>query len=129
MFTFMKNGYNIYNMKREILFYIAGNGKCPIQEYLDTLKPDVVKKIFFVLDIIEEFDVVPMKFFKKLKDVEDIWEVRIEYKSNIYRLFGFIDKGKVVILTNGYQKKSQKTDKRQIELALKYKKVYLDGRK
>jgi len=113
-------------MKREILFYEKENGSCPVQECLDTLQSDLIKKVFFVLDMIEEFDIVPVKFFKKLTGTDNIWEVRVKHKTDIYRLFGFMTKNKLVILTNAYQKKSQKTEKKQINLAEKYKKEYLN---
>jgi phage-related protein len=54
--------------------------------------------------------------------------VRVEYESNIYRLFGFFEKNNLVILTNAYQKKSNKTSKSEIKLAEKYKKEYLKNK-
>ena len=113
-------------MTREIIYYEKVDGSCPVQEYLDSLKADIIKKIFFVFDLIEELDMVPAKFLTKLQNTDDIWEVRIEYNSNIYRFFGFMEKGSLVILTNGYQKKTQKTDKKQIELAEKCKRDYVE---
>jgi len=112
-------------MKREIFFYQKDSGDYPVQQFLGTLNPEIVKKIFFVFDLIEELDVVPSKFFKKLKGASGIWEVRVEYESNIYRLFGFLHKNSLVILTNAYQKKSQKTDNNQIKQAEIYKNDFL----
>ncbi len=125
MFTFRNIGYSIYSMKREILFYERTDGVCPVQEFLDSLQPDVLKKVFFVFDLVEEFDIVPVKFFKKLQNTDNIWEIRVKNKSDIYRLFGFMEKNKLIILTNGYQKKSQKIDKNEISLAEKLKNDYL----
>ena len=115
-------------MSRSIIFYETSHGTCPVQEFLDELDDSVIKKVFFVLNIIEELEIVPIKFLKKLSGTQDIWEVRVEYKSDIFRLFCFMEKGSLVILTNGYQKKSQKTDRNQIDLAEKYKKDYLSRR-
>lgn len=55
-----------------------------------------------------------------------IYEIRVEYGSNIYRVFSFFDEGNLVVLINGFQKKTQKTPKRELELAEKLKKQYYD---
>ena len=55
-----------------------------------------------------------------------IFEIRVEVGSNIYRVFSFFDKGQLIVLVNGFQKKSQKTPKKEIELAEKLKKQYFD---
>jgi phage-related protein len=55
-----------------------------------------------------------------------IFEVRVEVGSDIYRVFSFFDEGQIIILVNGFQKKSQKTPKKEIELAEKLKKQYFD---
>jgi phage-related protein len=55
-----------------------------------------------------------------------IFEVRVEVGTNIYRVFSFFDEGQLIILVNGFQKKSQKTPKKEIELAEKLKKQYFN---
>ena len=55
---------------------------------------------------------------------DGLFEVRIEVKSNIFRIFTFFDKGNLVVLGNGIQKKTQKTPKAEIEKALKIKAEY-----
>ncbi|MFN8259134.1 MAG: type II toxin-antitoxin system RelE/ParE family toxin [Bacteroidales bacterium] len=55
-----------------------------------------------------------------------IFEVRVEVGTDIYRVFSFFDEGQIIILVNGFQKKSQKTPKKEIELAEKLKKQYFD---
>lgn len=67
---------------------------------------------------------VPEKYFKHLTGTKGLYEVRVEVESNIYRIFSFFDKGNVVVLGNGFQKKSQKTPKQEIKLALKIMKEY-----
>ena len=57
---------------------------------------------------------------------DGLFEIRVEVGSNIYRVFSFFDEGHLVILLNGFQKKSQKTPRNEIELALKLKKQYFD---
>ena len=61
-----------------------------------------------------------------MEDTTGIFEVRVEVGSNIYRVFSFFDEGRLIILLNGFQKKSQKTPKNEIELAEKLKKQYFD---
>ncbi|GAB4179462.1 MAG: type II toxin-antitoxin system RelE/ParE family toxin [Coleofasciculaceae cyanobacterium] len=110
---------------REIIFYQNPSGRCPVEDYLDSLSGKQVQKVVWVLQIIEELEVVPTKFFKKLVNTDDIWEVRIQLGNNIFRLLGFIEDEQLVILTNGFTKKAQKTPKNEIELAEQRKKEYL----
>jgi hypothetical protein len=76
-------------MMREIVFYKTNSGKCPVEEYLDTLSSKQVEKIFFVLDLVEKMSIVPRNYFKKLESTDDIWEVRVQLGNNIFRLLGF----------------------------------------
>ena len=69
-------------------------------------------------------DRVPEKFLKHLTGTDGLYEIRIEHKSNIYRLFCCFDEGKLVVLFNGFQKKTQKTPKQEIVKALKIKQDY-----
>ena len=55
-----------------------------------------------------------------------IFEIRVEVGSDIFRVFSFFDKGNLIILLDGFQKKTQKTPKNQLELAEKLKKQYFD---
>jgi len=96
---------------RKIIFYHLDNGKCTVEEYLNSLSKKQVEKVFFVLDLIEQFNIVPRKFFKKLEATDDIWEARIRYGNNIFRLLGFFDGNELVILNNAFTKKTQKTPK------------------
>ena len=113
---------------RKIIFYRLANGACPVQEYLDTLSSKQAEKVFFVLDLIESLDIVPVKFFKKMEASDNIWEARIQYGGNIFRLLGFFDDAKLIVLTHGFQKKTQKTPKQHIELAESRKRDYLSRR-
>ena len=109
---------------REIIFYRLENGKCPVEDYLETLTNKQVEKIFFVLDLVESIDIVPRKFFKKLEATDDIWEVRIRHGNNIFRLFGFFDGDDLVVLNHAFTKKSQKIPRREIKIAEQRKKDY-----
>jgi phage-related protein len=95
-------------------------------DFFDDLKPEVKKKFNWTLQLIATLDRVPEKYFKHLTNTSGLYEIRVEVGSNIYRVFSFFDKGKLIILANGFQKKSQKTPANEIELAEKIKKQYFD---
>lgn len=110
---------------KEIRFYKTQSGKIPVKDFLDSLSSKHAQKIAWVLELIEKLDQVPIQYFKKLINTDDIWEVRARIGSNSFRLLGFIDDEKFVILTNGFSKKSQKTPKQEIDLAEQRKADYL----
>ncbi|WP_420386181.1 type II toxin-antitoxin system RelE/ParE family toxin [Roseivirga sp.] len=90
---------------------------------------DKVKgKIQYVLELIRQVDRVPEKFLKHLAGTDGLYEVRIEYQSNIYRVFCCFDEGKLVVLFNGFQKKSQKTPQKEIDNAVKIMKRYFESK-
>ena len=84
-------------------------------DFYNPLQQKVKDKVDYVLQIIISVERVSTKFFKHLDD--GIYEIRVEYKSNIYRIFSFFDDGKLVILLHGFQKKTQKTPRKEIERA------------
>jgi phage-related protein len=65
------------------------------------------------------------QYWKKLTNIDDIWEARIQFGGNIFRILGFENKGRFIVLTNGFAKKTQKTPKQEIKLAEQRKKIYL----
>ena len=75
---------------RKIKFYRSETGKCPVEEYFDSLTNKQFEKIAFVLDIIEQIDIVPRKFFKKLKGTDDIWEVRAQQGNKFFGYWAFL---------------------------------------
>ena len=98
------------NCMRTIKFYRFDTGKCPVEDFFDRLNDKQFEKISFVLDLIEQIDIVPSKFFKKLKGTDEIWEIRVQYGSDIFRILGFFDGTKLVILNYAFAKKSQKCE-------------------
>jgi phage-related protein len=102
---------------RQIVFYKTEKGESPIVEFLDNLKAKDAQKVTWVLQLIEDLDVVPSSYFKKLKNTDDIWEVRAQSSGNAYRILGFQNGNNFVVLTNGFSKKSQKTPAKEINLA------------
>ena len=106
---------------REIFYY-----KDYYLDFFKTLKPDVQKKLNWTLQLIATIDRVPKKYFDHITNSTGIFEIRVEVGTDIYRVFSFFDKGNLIILINGFQKKTQKTPKSEIELAEKLKKQYFD---
>jgi phage-related protein len=95
-------------------------------DFFENLKPEVRKKFNWTLKLIATIDRVPVKFFKYLEETSGLYEIRVEVGTDIYRVFSFFDKGQLIVLVNGFQKKTQKTPKNEIELAEKLKKQYFD---
>jgi phage-related protein len=114
---------------RTIKFYLTPSGNCPIEEFLDSLSDQHAQKITWVLRLIERIDNVPIQYLKKLDGTQDIWEIRAQFGSNNYRLLGFFDSGRLIILTNGFSKKTQKTPAKEIKLAEQRRYEYLQRRK
>ncbi|MCP5103227.1 MAG: type II toxin-antitoxin system RelE/ParE family toxin [bacterium] len=112
-------------MNREIILYTTENGDCPVKGFLDSLPGNIFKKVTWVLTLVSELERIPVTYFKKLKNGDDIWECRIQFGSNIYRLFCFFANDSIIVLTHGLIKKTQKTPKNEIKKAIKYKNDYM----
>jgi phage-related protein len=80
----------------------------------------VQKKFNWTFELIETIDRVPKKYFQYMED--GIYEIRVEVGNNIFRAFSFFDEGKMIVVANAFQKKTQKTPRSEIELAIKIKK-------
>ncbi len=115
---------NLEAMKKEIVFYHKLSGECPVQVFLDLLPGEVARKIVWVLRLVEDLDRVPVQYFCKLADTQEIWEFRIKLGSNIYRVLSFWD-GNKIVLTHGFIKKTQKTPLQEIVRAENSRKDYL----
>lgn len=97
------------------------------EDFFVKQRQKVKDKIIWTLDLIEEIDIVPETYLRHLQ--EGLYEIRVKLASDIFRIFCFFDHDKLVVLANGFQKKSQKTPKQEIEKALKIKYEYEDERK
>jgi phage-related protein len=105
--------------ERKIIFH-----KHYFQDFYLKQKESVQEKIGYVFRIIKTVDRIPEKFLKHLEGTDGLYEIRVEANGNIYRIFCCFDKGNLVVLFNGFQKKTQKTPKQEIELAEKLKTEY-----
>jgi phage-related protein len=112
-------------VKKTIRFYRISSGKCPVEEFLDSLSGKAAQKVAWMLQLIEELEAIPEQYLKKLTN--NIWECRIQFGGNTFRVLCFFD-GSVVVLTHGFQKKTRKTPRTEIERAENCRKDYLHRR-
>lgn len=87
------------------------------KDFKKNLKREVLLKIYYVFTFIMTNEIVPIQFFKSIEGVKNLYEIRIEAESNIYRVFCCLDEGNLVILFNAFQKKTTKTPLKEIEKA------------
>jgi phage-related protein len=104
---------------REVCFY-----ENYFLSFYDRQSTKVKRKIDAVIEIVQQEKIIPVKFFKHLSGTNGLYEIRVEYNNDIFRIFSFFEKNRLIILVNGFQKKKQKTPKREIRKALRIKKEY-----
>ena len=111
-------------MDRKIAFY-----RNYFSKFYEKQNDKTRDKIDYVIDIIRFVDRVPIRFLKYLESTESLYEIRISTTFKQIRIFCFFDEGHVVVLTNCFVKKTQKTPKRELELAIKLKSEYFATKK
>lgn len=104
---------------RTVIFY-----KDYFREFFEKQNDKVKSKIIWTFDLIEEVKQVPESYLKHIEDTDGLYEIRIQFGNDIFRIFCFFDKGQLVVLANGFQKKTQKTPRKEINKALEIKKQY-----
>ena len=97
------------------------------KDFLATLTEKEIQKVKYVLSLLGTEDRLPIKFIKVIRD--GLYELRISYNGNIYRIFFIFDEGQIVVLFNGFHKKTQKTPSSEIDKALKIKEEYYEYKK
>jgi len=107
------------NFEREVIAF-----KRYFLDFYEVQPENVQAKIEWTLKLIQITRLVPEKYFKHMEGTKGLYEIRVEVGNNIYRIFSFFDHGNVVVLGNGFQKKTQKTPKQEIEKALKIMEEY-----
>jgi len=90
--------------KRELFFF-----KNYFKDFYDKQRPKVKKRIIWILKVIEDVDRIPEIYFKHIEGSDGIYEIRVQSCNDIFRIFSFFDKNKLVIVGHGFQKKTQKT--------------------
>ena len=104
---------------RTIIFF-----KDYFQEFFEKQNEKVKAKIVWTFDLIEDLQRVPETYLKHIENTNGLYEVRVQVASDIFRIFCFFDRGQLVVLANGFQKKTQKTPKSEIQMAIKIKTEY-----
>jgi phage-related protein len=99
------------------------------EEFLAKQRQKVRDKIIWTLLLIEDVNQVPETYLKHLEGTEGLYEIRVQLASDIFRIFCFFDEGKLVVLANGFQKKTQKTPKQEIIKAIKIMEQYYESKK
>ena len=95
-----------------------------VEKFFLVQSEKVKAKIIWTIELIEELERIPENYFKHLESTDGLYEIRVKYGSDIFRIFCFFDQGKLIIIANGFQKKAQKTPTKEIERALKIKEEY-----
>jgi len=110
--------------QRKIIFF-----RTYFEDFVNTLSTGVREKIAYVLFTITVSPRIPSKFYEHLTGTDGLYVIRVEYESNIYRIFCCFDHGMLVVLFNGFQKKTRKTPRSEIDKALKIKEEYFKSKR
>lgn len=103
--------------------YVYGND---FWDFYYDQRPEVQYKIDWVIGLVRSLRMVPERFFKHIEGTEGLFEIRIKVSNGIFRIFCFFDEGNLIILLNGFQKKTDKTPKKEIEKAESLKQKYYE---
>jgi len=109
---------------RRVLFF-----KNYVEGFLDAVSPKVADKIVWTIKAIEYTPKVPETYLKRLEGTDGLYEIRVIFAGDIFRILCFFDEGRLVVLTHGFQKKTQKTPGREIERALRIRDEYYAEKK
>lgn len=109
------------NKKRKLYFF-----KDYFKSFYESQPEKVKKKILWTLKVIEEIDRVPEIYLKHIRNTTGLYEIRVQVGNNIFRIFCFFDFDNLIIVGHGFQKKTQKTPKKEIERAEQVKKEYYE---
>lgn len=112
-------------MRRSLVFYSTEKGHSAVAEFLDSLPSKVAQKVAWVLKLIQDLDIVPSQYFKKLSDTNEIWECRMTLGGSTYRILGFFHGSNNLVLTHAFMKKTPKTPAAEIMKAEQFKADYI----
>lgn len=99
------------------------------EDFLSKQRQKIREKIVWTFLLIEEVQQVPETYLKHIEGTEGLYEIRIQLARDIFRIFCFFDEGKLIVLANGFQKKTQKTPQQEISKALKIMEEYYENKK
>ena len=114
---------------RKILFYKTMSGDSPIERFLDGLGAKQAQRVAWVLKIIEDLEMPPSQYLRKMAGTKELWEVRVWAAPETYRLLGFFDGPHLIVLAHAFSKKSQKVPLHAIRLAERRRSDYFARKK
>jgi phage-related protein len=109
---------------REVITY-----KSYFEDFFKEQSPKVQDKIIKILDLIEQVERIPVTYLRYVEGTDGLFEVRVILNGNIFRVFCFFDGNRLIVLLSGFQKKTQKTPKKEIEHAERIKAEYYNDKK
>ncbi len=110
---------------REIIFYQTASGRSPVEDFILSQADEHIERIGWVLDLLRSTDLVPAQYLKKLSGTNGLWELRVQSAGNAFRLLCFFDGTRLVVVVNGFAKKTEKVPTREIAVADERRKDYL----
>jgi phage-related protein len=111
-------------MYKQIAFYETISGNRPVERFLLKLSKPQRAEVFAVFDKVQKDSSLPAKLFCKMVNTDDLWEIRVKVQGAIFRFLCFFDGGQLIVAAHGFQKKTQKTPKQDIDTATKRKRDY-----
>lgn len=116
-------------MIRTVVFYETEGGTCPVEKFLRKLDRRHRDKVAFCIRHVQEDREVSPVLFCKMVNTDDLWEIRVKSESEIFRLLCFFDGSRLIVAAHGFQKKTQKTPRQEIQTAEARKKDYFRRKK
>lgn len=98
------------------------------EDFLNKQSPKVIRKIIQTLRIVELLERIPSTYLKFIENTNGLFEIRVKFGSDIFRVFCFFDEGKLVVLLSGFQKKTQRTPRKEINRAERLMQEYFDNK-
>lgn len=108
---------------RKIVFY-----RDYFESFFISQSEKVKAKIIWTIELMEDLERIPETYLKHIENSKGLYEIRIQVGRDIFSIFCFFDQGDIVVLMNGFQKKTRKTPKREIIKAMKIKDEYEKGK-
>ena len=108
----------------EIAFFQTPDGQTPVEDYLDSLNSKQAAKVVWTLKAIQNTYPASSVYLRKMVATEDLWEVRILFAGNIFRLLGWLDGENKLVLAHGFTKKTEKTPRQEIQTTENRKRIY-----
>lgn len=108
-----------------IVFYIEEDGESPVRDFLESLEAKTQARFLWSIEQLRVRNVQAREPLVRHLEGK-LWELREESRTNIFRLLYFFFSGRRIVFLHGFQKKTQKTPRRELETAQKRKQRFID---